>query len=95
MEMSSREMKLQSVLESGRRINEIKDTDMLLKQILTEARHIVNADAGSIYVVGDKEQPRSSSATRDGAFFLKIDSSVYSLPIEERKEYLYDAAGRV
>lgn len=87
MEMSSREMKLQSVLESGRRINEIKDTDMLLKQILTEARHIVNADAGSIYVVGDKEQPRSSSATRDGAFFLKIDSSVYSLSIEERKEY--------
>ena len=49
--LHSREDKLQRIIESERILNEIKDVDVLLEQILFEARHIVNADAGSIYVV--------------------------------------------
>ena len=47
----SREEKLQRIIESEKLLNEIKDVDVLLEQILSEARSIVNADAGSIYVV--------------------------------------------
>ena len=48
---TSREEKLQRIIESERLLNEIKDVDVLLEQILSEARLIVHADAGSIYVV--------------------------------------------
>jgi len=47
---NSREQKLQSIIESEKILNEIQDVDILLERLLTEARSIVNADAGSIYV---------------------------------------------
>ncbi|MBR4630047.1 MAG: HD domain-containing protein [Treponema sp.] len=77
--MTSREEKLQSILESERRINEIKDTDVLLQQILTEARRITNADAGSIYVVENKAAPRN---------FLKLNSESV-LPLSSMTHTLY------
>ena len=40
---------LQSIFEIDQKLNEIQDIDVLLERILTEARRIVNADAGSIY----------------------------------------------
>lgn len=43
--------KLQNILETGQVLNEIQDVDVLLERILTETRRIVNADAGSVYVV--------------------------------------------
>lgn len=54
--------KLQKVFETEKLLNEIRDTDVLLERILTEARLIANADAGSIYVIEDK-QPSSVTAT--------------------------------
>ena len=45
------EDKLQEIMEIERQLNEIQDVDVLLERILTETRRIVNADAGSIYVV--------------------------------------------
>jgi len=53
--------KLQKVFETEKLLNEIRDTDVLLERILTEARAITNADAGSIYVIEDK-QPSSVPA---------------------------------
>ena len=50
-DFSSREQKLQRIIESEKLINEIKDVDVLLERVLSEAREIVNADAGSIYVI--------------------------------------------
>ena len=47
--------KLQKVFETEKLLNEIRDTDVLLERILTEARAIANADAGSIYVIEDKQ----------------------------------------
>lgn len=47
--------KLNMVMKLGIELTEIKDIDVLLERILLEARHLVNADAGSIYIKeGDK-----------------------------------------
>jgi len=54
-------VKLQKVFETEKLLNEIRDTDVLLERILTEARAIANADAGSIYVIEDK-QPSAVNA---------------------------------
>ena len=55
--------KLQKVFETEKLLNEIRDTDVLLERILTEARMIANADAGSIYVIEDKQPSAVSSTT--------------------------------
>lgn len=47
---TTREQKLQRIIESERFLNKIQDSDMLLEYLLTESRDITNADAGSIYV---------------------------------------------
>jgi response regulator RpfG family c-di-GMP phosphodiesterase len=47
--------KLASIIDLGLELNQVKDLDLLLDRILTEARKFVNADAGSIYTrTGDK-----------------------------------------
>ena len=51
MNNTSKEQKLQTIIEMERMLSEIQDMDVLLERILTEARGIVRADAGSIYVV--------------------------------------------
>lgn len=47
---TSGEDKIQKIISVERKLNEIQDIDILLERILTEARDIVNADAGSIYI---------------------------------------------
>lgn len=42
--------KLASIIELSLELNQVKDLDILLDRILTEARAFVNADAGSIYI---------------------------------------------
>lgn len=42
---------LVGIIEMESYLHNIQDVDILLEQILTEARKVVNADAGSIYVV--------------------------------------------
>lgn len=51
--ISSKEKKLQRIIESEKILNEIQDMDVLLEHVLTEARSIVHADAGSIYIIED------------------------------------------
>ena len=47
--------KLRSVISLDSELNKIQDVDVLLENILTEARRVVNADAGSIYVCDGDE----------------------------------------
>jgi HD-GYP domain-containing protein (c-di-GMP phosphodiesterase class II) len=42
--------KLREIIRLGSELNNIQDLDLLLEKILFEARRVVNADAGSIYV---------------------------------------------
>ena len=41
---------IQSILRIDSELNKIRDYDLLLERILREARRVVNADAGSIYI---------------------------------------------
>ncbi len=46
----TRNGKLQQLLEINSEIEQVKDVDVLLEKILSVARKLANADAGSIYV---------------------------------------------
>jgi response regulator RpfG family c-di-GMP phosphodiesterase len=53
--MLSEKRKLNMVMKLGVELTEVKDVDVLLERILREARQLVMADAGSIYIKeGDK-----------------------------------------
>ena len=53
--MLSEKRKLNTIIKLGVDLAEVKDVDVLLERILHEARILVNADAGSIYIKeGDK-----------------------------------------
>ena len=53
--MLSEKQKLTKIINLGIEISQVKDIDVLLERILLEARKLVNADAGSIYIKeGDK-----------------------------------------
>lgn len=45
--------RLRNIISLDSELNQIQDVDILLERILLEARRVVNADAGSIYVVRD------------------------------------------
>jgi len=49
--MSIQEQKLKAIFEIEKTLNGIQDMDVLLERLLAEARGIVRADAGSIYVI--------------------------------------------
>jgi HD-GYP domain-containing protein (c-di-GMP phosphodiesterase class II) len=55
---------LKTITDIERRLNGIQDFDILLETLLTEARHLVNADAGSIYE-SDNEQLTIKYAQND------------------------------
>ncbi len=48
--MQDRKSKLQRIIQIGIEVAQIKDLDVLLEKVLSEARYLVNADAGSIYI---------------------------------------------
>lgn len=48
--MPSEKQILNTVMKLGVELTEVKDVDVLLERILREARKLVNADAGSIYI---------------------------------------------
>ena len=55
--MLTERQKLEVLTTLGTELNQVKDLDILMENILTEARRVVNADAGSIYI-RDKDQLR-------------------------------------
>lgn len=82
--------KLQSIVELENKFNEIQDSDILLEKILYEARKIVNADAGSIYVVqGNNGQSLQIKYSQNDTLLKKLSHgeklpySFFSFPIDE------------
>jgi len=53
--MSHDAEKLRSIISLDSELNKLQDVDILLERILSEARSVVNADAGSIYIVRDDQ----------------------------------------
>lgn len=92
--------KLQKVFETEKLLNEIRDTDVLLERILTEARSIANADAGSIYVIEDKQPSavnavvHTSEEKQYQSKLLRIkyaqnDSQQKIMPTDKKSPYVY------
>jgi len=48
--LAPRKVNIESIIEIDSELNEIQDMDFLLERILFEARRVVHADAGSIYI---------------------------------------------
>ena len=85
---TSKEQKLQTIIEMERMLSEIQDMDVLLERILTEARGIVRADAGSIYVVEDNnlkiKYAQNDTQLRKLTPGTKLPYVAFSFPITEK-----------
>jgi HD-GYP domain-containing protein (c-di-GMP phosphodiesterase class II) len=104
--MPHKEMNIKSLLEINSRLNHIQDLDILLERLLLEARKVVHADAGSIYV---KETIEDGGERIDKLAFRysqndtlqkklpkgqKLMYSVFSVPINEKTISGYSAFTR-
>ncbi len=48
--MLTKKQKMERLVDLGITINQISDLDLMLEKVLSEARHLFSADAGSIYI---------------------------------------------
>ncbi|MFW6338045.1 MAG: HD domain-containing phosphohydrolase [Alkalispirochaetaceae bacterium] len=94
--MSGETEKLRSIISLDSELNKIQDLDILLERILSEARRVVNADAGSIYIVrGDKliinyaQNDTKQSALPPGE---KLIYKVFTVPVSTKTISGYAAA---
>lgn len=86
---TDRDDKLEKVVKIEQQLGEIQDIDILLEQILTETRKIVNADAGSIYVC-EKNMLRIKYGQNDTQLKRlepgkKLPFTNFSFPINEQQ----------
>ncbi|MCF8061495.1 MAG: HD domain-containing protein [Deltaproteobacteria bacterium] len=63
--MLNEQEKLQLITQIVLDINEVKDIDLLLERILTSVRKVFNADAGSIYLLKDRDTLEFSYTQND------------------------------
>jgi len=86
------------IFEIDSELNKIQDADILLERILLEARHVVRADAGTIYVKeGDQLVFKySQNATQERALppGQKLPYSNMRIPIDETRIASYAALKR-
>ncbi len=55
--MLNEKQKINKIMRLGVELAEVKDVDVLLERILREARKLVTADAGSIYITRNDSRP--------------------------------------
>jgi len=94
--MLNKERKLESLINIGIEINQIKDLDILMEKILGEARRFVNADAGSIYI-REKDDlkfsyTQNSTLERKLPEGAKLIYSTFTIPIDTNSIAGYAAA---
>lgn len=88
MDVTGDRRDLQSIIKIDSELNQIQDLDLLLERILLEARRVVRADAGSIYV---KESDRlvikyaqNDTKQKELPPGQKLIYSIFSVPINEK-----------
>jgi HD-GYP domain-containing protein (c-di-GMP phosphodiesterase class II) len=96
VDMTTVKTDFRSILSLDSELNQIQDMDLLLERILLEARKVVHADAGSIYV---KDRIREKNKTVEKLVIKysqndtvqktlpegqKMIYSVFSIPIDEK-----------
>src|SRR5512143_3406597 len=86
--MLNEKKKLNMVMKLGIELTEIKDIDVLLERILREARNLVSADAGSIYIKEDDKLKFSYTQNDTQQKKLppgkKLIYSTFSIPINNQ-----------
>jgi GAF domain-containing protein len=74
------------LVEIGIEINQISDLDFMLEKVLTEARHLFSADAGSIYIKTEDKLKFSYSQNHTLQNRLekgkKLEYTTFSIPID-------------
>lgn len=88
--------KLRSIISLDSELNKIQDLDILLERILLEARRVVNADAGSIYIIKDDElvinYAQNDTKQRELPAGQKLIYKVFTVPISTQTISGYAAA---
>jgi HD-GYP domain-containing protein (c-di-GMP phosphodiesterase class II) len=94
--MAAKKPDFRSIIRLDSELNQIQDLDLLLERILTEARKVVHADAGSIYVkeyVKENEvdveklvvkYAQNDTLQRELPSGKKLNYSVFSVAISEK-----------
>ena len=86
--MLSEREKLDTLLRLGVELNEVSDLDILLERVLTKARQVVNADAGSIYIREGAElhftYTQNDTLQKRLPKGEKLIYSTFSIPIDEK-----------
>ena len=94
--MSGDAEKLRDIITLDSELNKLQDLDILLERILSEARRVLNADAGSIYI-SDGEKLTINYAQNDTLQSQlpageKLIYNVFTIPINKRTISGYAAA---
>ena len=101
--MTSNEKDFKAILQVDSELKQIQDFDLLLERILLEARKVVNADAGSIYVrevveeEGDKLEKLAIKYSQNDTLQRKLPRgqrlaySRFTVPINEKTISGYSA----
>lgn len=88
MPMLNEKQKLTEIINLGLEVAQVKDIDVLLERLLTEARQFVNADAGSIYIKEGNELKFSYTQNETIRNKLpegkKLIYSTFTIPINEK-----------
>jgi HD-GYP domain-containing protein (c-di-GMP phosphodiesterase class II) len=88
--------KLREIISIDSELNKIQDQDILLERILTEARRITNADAGSIYVkrgeVLNIKHAQTESLQKKLAPGLQLPYKFFTVPVNTNSISGYAAA---
>ena len=86
--MLSEKEKLDTLVRLGVELNEVSDLDILLERVLTKARQVVNADAGSIYIrEGERlhfAYTQNDTLQKQLPNGEKLIYSTFSIPIDEK-----------
>jgi HD-GYP domain-containing protein (c-di-GMP phosphodiesterase class II) len=106
VDMTTEKTDFRSILSLDSEMNQIQDVDLLLERILLEARKVVRADAGSIYVMDQDKDPhgaeknlvikyaQNDTSQKSLPAGQKMIYSVFSVPINEKSISGYCALTR-
>ncbi|MCL2834088.1 MAG: HD domain-containing protein [Treponema sp.] len=86
--MATNRTNLKSILELDTELNQIQDIDLLLERILLEARRLVHADAGSIYVLNAVEE-NGQRTERLEIRYAQNDTTDKKLPPGQKPVYSF------
>ena len=81
------ETDFKSIIKLDSELNQIQDLDLLLERILLEARKVVRADAGSIYVIEKEDDENGNKVDKLSVKYAQNDTLAKNLPAGQKLVY--------